>query len=505
MLNSQPQTVSGLPEKVQKKVSGDYEQEVQKMMEVQKCLASPKYFMTKYAWIIDRNTAKIIKWKPWDYLLNLLDILLTHKEILIPKARQLGVSWLLAGYALWQVLFREGAKVLFISRGEDEAFDLVAKARFILEHLPAFLKLSQKHPDNRGILDFGDTESEIKALPSTKGAGRSTDATIVIRDELAEHPYAKENFASVGPTVDSGGQLIDLSTINQFDAEDHFTVRINQALSGQSNAYLVDLANWRLRPVREEGLSLDEWYETRVKPKYDKEQIDKEYPESLIQALSFPQHICRFDVEALKQMKQNCDSPMRIEYNGWVKIYKEPFAGWQYCIVVDSSEGEDDPMCGGVFNWKTCEKIAGISGKIPIDEQARIVEDLYKRYFKPYIAVERNAYGLVLIEKLKGMKIENWHKTSKEKEGWYTSGANRPVMLADLAEAVRLQQIIEPDEQGINEFLTFIRTSKKPDGEARRGCHDDHVMMWAIFWQIRKSMPTVTLSAYSYKYKGSRQ
>ena len=92
-----------------------------KIKEWFKCRESPRYFLSKYAWILNRNTGQRVKWEPWDFQLDLLSNFLSHPEIVILKARQLGVSWLVAGYALWTVLFSAGAKVLMLSQGEEEA------------------------------------------------------------------------------------------------------------------------------------------------------------------------------------------------------------------------------------------------------------------------------------------------------------------------------------------------------------------------------------------------
>ena len=160
-------------------------------------------------------------------------------------------------------------------------------------------------------------------------------------------------------------------------------------------------------------------------------------------------------------------------------------------MTFDPSEGAYDPCGGMIGDWATKEKVVQISGKIPLDEQAQIIFDLYTRYNQPFTAVERNASGLSLIERLKNLGLTNWFHCDKqgEKEGWWTNSANRPVMIGELAEAVRLRQIREPNEDALNQFYSFIRTKKKPEGEARGGAHDDLIVPWGIFLQISKEFP----------------
>ncbi len=459
----------------------------------------------------------MVKWEAWDYQLDLLDLLLKYNDIVILKARQLGVSWLVTGYGIWKALFNEAAKILLLSQGEEEAWELLDKGRYMWRKLPEVLRCSAKS-DTKGMLCFGSNDSVLHALPSTDKAGRGTDATVIIRDELAKHPYGRDNFIAISPAIDSGGQIIDVSTINKYDSESHFTQRVNRALNGaakhtlpsgleyytggESGACLIFLG-WRLRPVREEGLSLEEWFKAKVVPKYDPIAIEQEYPETLEEALSVPKTTCCFDVTALNAMLLECVSPLREEQNGIIKIFRESVAGRRYAFIIDPSEGVDDPACGAIIDWRTDETVAVFEGKIPIDEQARIIYSFWEKYNRPYIVPERNASGLALINKLVDMGINTFHYYDKEKKkaGWWTSVATRPVMLVDLSEMVRLRQFRIPQEHMVRQFLSFVRTDKNPDGVAVKGKHDDWVMLYAIYWQVKKHVPVGEVQIHSYTYR----
>jgi len=251
------------------------------------------------------------------------------------------------------------------------------------------------------------------------------------------------------------------------------------------------------------------WYENE-KREYDQWEIEGRYPKTEQEALSAPGLICRFDIKALKDMESDTRyGPLSEEQNGLIKIYKQPVAGRRYCLILDPSEGgaNGDPCAGMVVDWATCEKVAEFHGRIPLDEQALIAYDFYERYHQPFTAPERNASGLNIITKLQELGVTKWYycDKSKEKAGWYTSGGsgqggNRPVMLTDLADSIFKRQIREPNPLALDEFHTFIRTKKKREGEARSGAHDEYVMMWAIFLQIRNEMPTGGQKTISGKY-----
>lgn len=129
---------------------------------------------------------------------------------MVVKARQLGVSWLLAAYALWTAMYRDGATVLELSQGQAEAYELLGKSRDIWDHLDLSVRVPLE-TDSAGELGFVGG-GRILALPATQRAGRSYTATLVIADEAAFHPWAQQNYVAYKPTLDGGGQLLMVST-----------------------------------------------------------------------------------------------------------------------------------------------------------------------------------------------------------------------------------------------------------------------------------------------------
>jgi len=479
---------------------------LRKDIEWRKCELSCKYFLSKYAYIQNKNTAQTVKWEPWDYLLDLIDDFLGNKEIVILKARQLGVSWLLCGYCTWVVLFNDSAKVLYLSQGETEAFDMIGKSRFIWEHLPDFLRINLKN-DTRSHLSFYVNNSEMKALPSTDRAGRSTDATVVIRDELANHPYGAENFAAIGPTIDGGGQLIDCSTIDKLDTYKHFTERVVKAHNNDSNAFFKFLG-WNLRPVRQEGMTLEEWFDLRVRPKYSAFQIEQEYPATYEEAMRPSQTRSFFDVESTEDMLSFVQKPIEADintHNGMVKIYKKPVVGGRYCVFADPSDGKDDPHAIIVMDSRTGEEMACSHGKVPADVCASIHDELVRYFNNAFNTYEVNATAggkfAETIEKLETPNRKAFRKgqLNLKDKGWWTSASVKKDMLYGLEEAVRKRLIIVHTREAIEEFKSFIQP-ENGDPQARKGSHDDYIMAWAGVWQIRKFVPHTTPKIVSFEY-----
>lgn len=168
------------------------------------------------------------------------------------KARQLGYSWLAAAYCVWTISFKTNARVLVISIGKRESQEFLRKCTVIHRHLPYFLKIPID-TFNRETLKLEETEGEILALPSTENAGSGFQATIVITDEWAKHPFAGSNFSAYRPTIADGGQHIAISTgwgsVGMY--HDYFVDAVNGL-----NGYGWHFFGWRSKPTRDEV-----WYE----------------------------------------------------------------------------------------------------------------------------------------------------------------------------------------------------------------------------------------------------
>ena len=444
----------------------------------------------------------------------------------------MGISWLIAGYALWQALFGEGTYGILFSHTEKDAQKLLGKAIFIWQNLPPFLRMARKHSDSRELLDFDESASQIEAYPSTAKAGRGTDATLCIRDELRDHEKAREHFNAIGPAIDSGGQSIDLSTIDKESPDSHFTERVYNVLDRiggvdwdaeelfvENSGVAFIFLGWALRPVRQEGLTLEEWWERNIVPKYSKSVIEGEYPRTLKEALKPLETRAFFDIQATEDMlmhviPQELEAKSDVEdFNGKVRVYKPPVVGEKYVIFTDPSDGKDDPFHTVVIHARTFEGVAEAYSKVPADICAKIHDSLVRAYNNAYNDYEVNATaGGKFDESIKALETPNVasrrdtngnvmkDRSGKEIKGWWTSNQWKRKMLWGLEEAIRNHLIISHNKDTINQFKGFIL----PEGEdprPSRGMHDDAIMAWAGAWQIRKYAPVGDMKFSTDKYK----
>jgi hypothetical protein len=159
---------------------------------------------------IDDPNRGVIPFEPWPHLMELAQEWESGHSQVILKARQLGVSYEAAAFALFTAMNKQGSLVIELSQGQDEAAELLSKSLAIWEKLPQELQIPIKKATNYELEFNGG--GRIIALPATERAGRGYNATLVIVDEAAFHPFASKNYAAYKPTVDTGGQLLMIST-----------------------------------------------------------------------------------------------------------------------------------------------------------------------------------------------------------------------------------------------------------------------------------------------------
>ena len=416
---------------------------------------------------------------------------------MIFKSRQIGLTTTMAGVANWLATFFESTRIMALSQKEKDAFKIISKIRFLNENHPDWMRL-KIDPDQSGMIGYPATHAFVEALPSTEDAGRSTDATLVFTDEWEIQEYAEQNFAAIKPTMDRGGLFIGVSTIKKTDFTT-FPKRVWWGAKDGTNGFVPLFFGYFVVPDRtqETYLSavagLPEW------------QVEQEYPRNEEECFAIPQSTCFFDRKALDEMLAEVEyiKPIEERYGGKIRIYKHPVVGRKYCLVSDPSEGQDDPSACIVQDWATEEDVACLHGKMSLDEQAKLIWELYQEYNEPFTSVERNAGGLTLIEKLRNAGVDNWYYCKTDKEGWWTQSSNRPVMLNEVAEAISQRLIRIPMKDAISEFYDFQWIEGKP--QAVVGRHDDWVMVHAQMHQIRKeyNRKKGIAKAVSFKYTQS--
>ena len=107
-----------------------------------KCVKDPYYFMTHWANTLDVhddiNPVSLFPKK--EYIKIIVEIWLNSQLLLVPKSRQMMMSWIFTTLYLWDTQFHKGRLTFFQSKKSDDADDLVKRAKFVYDHEPKFLK-----------------------------------------------------------------------------------------------------------------------------------------------------------------------------------------------------------------------------------------------------------------------------------------------------------------------------------------------------------------------------
>jgi hypothetical protein len=452
--------------------------------------------------ILDATTNQIIKYEMWPHLVEFIKAVYEYPQVIVLKSKQIGVSWTLAALALlW--CNKIGANVIEISKGEDQASDLLSKSRFIADHLPKFLQ-HERDKDGTFLIHFKNKHSRIHTVPSTPTAGLGETASLVICDENEFHPYATENWGNLKPTIDAGAHCIIVSTADPTTIDSHFKVLWREARAGNNNFYPIFIP-WHAVPRRD-----DEWLE-RVKRDYDQDwQFRANYPATEEEALSPILGRTVFDAATLQKMQQNAIEPVEVR-QGSVYIYRYPKAGTQYIAGVDMAEGR-----GGDYSVLWIEGKDGLgrelvalihSNHILPDTFSFMSYELLKEYYNPRVIGGADAFGTRFLEDLvvHGYDRGKIYCSDKKREklGYIESGKTRDKDLVEMERSIRGNMQIHYIP-AIKEFFAF-QFADNGRMEAAAGSHDDLVMAACKanfgFTQYKSGSNKITVT-YSNTWRG---
>ena len=99
----------------------------------------------------------------------------------------MGISTLMAGMSLHNMMFNSDFRILVIATKQDVAKNLVAKVKLAWDLLPAFLKQGIEVVNNNKLEIAFSNGSSIKAVSSSPDAARSEALSLLLIDECIEY------------------------------------------------------------------------------------------------------------------------------------------------------------------------------------------------------------------------------------------------------------------------------------------------------------------------------
>tara|TARA_R100000664_G_C2758708_1_gene147845 strand:- start:1288 stop:2892 length:1605 start_codon:yes stop_codon:yes gene_type:complete len=447
------------------------------VQEIIKCGKEPLYFINKYVKIQhpERGT---IGFDTYQFQDECVKDFIDNRFNVIVKSRQLGLSTLVAAYAVWLAIFYKDKNILVIATKLAVAQNFIKKVKVAIRSLPQWLVIPEITGNNKQSVEFGNG-STIKAIPTSDDAGRSEALSLLIIDEAAFVRNFDELWMGLYPTLSTGGRAIVLSTPNGVGGQ-YYDLYM-KAESGENDFNPIKL-QWNVHPERD-----DSWFESEAK-NMNQKQIAQEL-------------MCDFaaagdtflSAEQIEYVRNSTKSPIeRWGPENAVWVWKYPLTEKKYLISADVARGDGaDYSAFVVFDVESSEVVADFKAKIPPDNFATVLAEAGRRYNEATIAPESNTYGYAVLMKLKELNYPAIY-FAKEKDrfaamygdgnigkaGFSTQGGSRAKILTKLEEVIRNKHLIIYSSRIYEELKTFIWKGTKP--QAMRGKNDDLVMSLAI-------------------------
>ncbi len=455
------------------------------------CSESPTYFVNQYLYIYAANglaeegeagTPDWVAFRLWQAQVEALEMMHMETRLVILKARQLGLSWLSLGYALWRLTFHAPSTVLLFSLRETESSELLERLKGMYRRLPPWLQARYLIKDSRTHLELS---TGSRALAFSTRSGRSYSGSLAIVDEADYIPNLDQFLNAVKPTVDGGGQLFLISTSDKRLPLSTFKNLFRAAGNGADDewratpsAYKRLFLPWHAHPGRDAV-----WHARTKAEMYAQRGTDDdflaEYPATPEEALTPEQHDRRIPLAqiqacmletALLQMHKGPSLP-------GLAVYVAPQAGAQYVLGADPAEGNprSDASAATVLNATTWEQCAVLAGQIEPTVFADYLAQLAAWYNGAAILPERNNHGHTVLAALRerGQRVIDGHD---RRPGWLSSVKGKSLLYNALADAVREGDVVVHCIETAAQIASIEASSLR----APQGLHDDHADAFAL-------------------------
>jgi hypothetical protein len=450
-----------------------------------KCSQDPSYFMGKYCNIQHPQKGRI-PFKLYPFQAKVLKLWKNNRYNIVLKSRQLGISTLAAGYALWLMLFHQDKNILCIATKQETAKNMVSKVKFMFDTLPSWLKIEDVENNRLSIrLKNG---SQIKATSAAGDAGRSEAVSLLIIDECAFIDNAAEIWTSAQSTLSTGGSAILLSTPN--GVGNFFHKMWSKAELGENDFLPIKLP-WDVHPERDTKWRKEQ--DELLGERMAAQECDCDFSTS--GNIVFPPEIISFyESNFIKDPIEK----RGVDKNLWIWDYVN--YDHQYVVCADVARGDgQDYSAFHVIDIMENRQVVEYRSQIGTIEYAHLLVGISHEYNNALLVVENQNIGWSTIQKIIELGYRNLYYTVKDNSlvdsyfadyestnstpGFTNSLKIRPMVIGKLDEYTREKAIIFHSKRLLEEMKTFIW--KNGRAEAQYGYHDDLLMSLGIGLFIR--------------------
>tara|TARA_R110002153_G_scaffold45623_1_gene128722 strand:+ start:242 stop:1885 length:1644 start_codon:yes stop_codon:yes gene_type:complete len=422
---------------------------------------------------------------------------LDERYSIVLKARQVGFSTLVSIFCFWLTFFYSDRHIIMLSRTERESAKLLSHSKYLYNALPEWMK----HVGP--IVQFTQTRcsmsnnSALESMPSANDPARGSTAFLIVVDEIAFIPNADDAWASIEPVVDVGGSCIMLSTAY---GEGNLFHKMWIGSQTHTNQFKGLFFPWHASDRDQE------WYDQK-KSELPDWQLAQEYPSNAEEAfLKSGRPV--FDHDGLRDLImsepyrgriiKSPDGPFEFEADGGpLAVWEHPRKEAVYVIGADVAMGLEhgDFSSAHVIDAKSGKVVAEWWGKIEPDLFGSHALNMLGRYYnEALLGVENNNQGLVTVTALKRVAYPNLYRARRgeakhglakrtDTYGWSTNKTSKPLMIGELAGALRDKTVLIESDATLAELRSYVRSN---NGGTHGSPHDDRVISLAIAVQMVK-------------------
>ena len=459
------------------------------ILEYQKCMKDPLYFIENYIRIVSLDEG-LVSFKMFPFQKEMVGTVHNNRFTICKMPRQSGKSTTLVSYILYYVLFNSNMNVAILANKASTARDILGRLQLAYENLPKWLQQGVMSW-NKGSLDL-ENGSRVVASSTSSSAVRGGSYNMIFLDEFAFVPntVAEDFFSSVYPTISSGKstKVIIVSTPNGMN----LFYKLWVDAENKRNSYNIIDVHWSEVPGRDA-----KWREETI-ANTSEEQFRREFECEFLGSANTLIAPAKIKSMAFQNVMKT---------NAGLDMYEKPNKGSTYIIIADVSRGtNNDYSAFVVFDVSTVPyKIVAKYRNNEIKPLLfpNIIHDVALAYNQAYTLVEVNDIGEQVATALQfDLEYENLIMASmrgragqivgggfsggKAQLGVRTTKAVKKMGCSNLKQIVETDKLIINDYDLIKEFSTFIL--KGQSYEAEEGHTDDLVMCCVLFgWLVQQT------------------
>jgi len=509
---------------------------------LQKVLESFPLFAKNFLYITDNNN-DIVKFELNDAQLEIDELMKTNRFVNILKARQGGISTFVLGKALWRALTKPNENILIVSYKSDSAKALFEKLKKMNDMLPRDKfkgVFSEVKRDNRNELLFTNGSTISSVVAGNKDIGRGSTYTYIHLSEFAFYSNQEKQLLSVEQSLAKGSesQLTIESTSNGI-SNHHYRISM-QGLKGKSKyvAYFIpfyhklykkqfahdyeEAEKWykavygkRLSKddcdemelaLLEQGANLKQlmWRRFKISDMENEMDFQQEYPSNALESFISTGNSVFDQAKVLNRISYTINVLVKNDVNyllddslhkyigKGLDIFYLPKKNKKYYFGVDTaSGGGNDYSSITCFDDEGQQVMSFYNNKVPVYEFAHIIYTLGMFYNYAFLTVERNSYGLAIIERLRKergylnmYKMKSFDVKGKKKLqiGYTTTENSKAIMISDMKEQFEKGLVNIECKHTLQQMQMFIEINGKLGN--KRGSsdlhHDDSVISTAL-------------------------